>query len=468
MSILPQLKLSLQEIFNLLMSKVTSFNIDILTTTISDEFDKLKISTIVNLIEMIDEDYKNSKQRKRIFKIHDYRTRTLITSVGEITFKTTYYERKKKDPALPDYYCYILDILEIESRARMTNEAVTKLIDLNVQNTSIYAAKKLGVSKMTVSNKMRKINMFYSTPEKTKNTPKTIYIEADEKWIKKQYGAKIGNRTPSIMTKIVLIHEGYDERLSTKKRKVLLNKHYISSSKLNPSDFWHLVFDYLDKKYDLSVVENIFISSDGGGWIETCCEVFHKAKTVLDKFHCNKAMTYIFGKKKIKKIAMEYLKAKRTDDFNILVELEIQESPHKEQYMREKANYLINHIDNIINQDDEAYKVVCSMEGHVSHVLASRMASRPKAFCDSTIEGYVQALTAKANKITLTPQLLKYNKYYDVQDIVNNIKKSIYTKTKKIKLKDIKPDQSYLEARGYIPGLTGPSATSHYLRHLIK
>ena len=179
-------------------------------------------------------------------------------------------------------------------------------------------------------------------------------------------------------------------------------------------------------------------------------------------------MTYIFGKKKIKKIAMEYLKAKRTDDFNILVGLEIQESPHKEQYMREKANYLINHIDNIINQDDEAYKVVCSMEGHVSHVLASRMASRPKAFCDSTIEGYVQALTAKANKIILTPQLLKYNKYYDVQDIVNNIKKSIYTKTKKIKLKDIKPDQSYLEAKGYIPGLTGPSATSHYLRHLIK
>ena len=468
MSILPQLKLSLQEIFNLLMNKVTSFNIDSLTTTISDEFDKLKLSTLVKLIEMIDEAYRNSKQRKRIFIIHDYRYRTLITSAGELTFKTTYYERKKKDPALSNYYCYILDILGIEARSRMPYEAVPILIDLNVTSTSIYPAKQLGVSKMTVSNKMRKINMFYSTPKKTKNTPKTIYIEADEKWIKKQLGAKIGGRSPSIMTKIVLIHEGYDDRLSTEKRKVLLNKHYISSSKLNPSDFWHLIFEYLDQKYDLNVVENIFISSDGGKWIETCSEVFHKAKTVLDKFHCNKAMTNIFGKNKIKKVAMEYLKAKRIDDFNTLVELEINESPHKEQYMREKSNYLIKHIDNIINQDDGAYKVVCSMEGHVSHVLASRMASRPKAFCDSTVEGYVQALTAKANNIQLTPQIIKDNKYYNVQKVINNIKKTLYSQTKKIKLKNIKPDHSYLEAKGYIPGLSGPSATSHYLRYLIR
>ena len=65
MSILTQLKLTLQEIFNLLMSKVTSFNIDTLTTTISDEFDKLKLSTLVKLIEMVDEAYRKSKQRKK-------------------------------------------------------------------------------------------------------------------------------------------------------------------------------------------------------------------------------------------------------------------------------------------------------------------------------------------------------------------------------------------------------------------
>ena len=64
--------------------------------------------------------------------------------------------------------------------------------------------------------------------------------------------------------------------------------------------------------------------------------------------------------------------------------------------------------------------------------------------------------------------MIKYNKYFNIQEILNKIKKSICSKTKKIKLKDIQLDQSYLEAKGYITGLTYPSATSYYLRHLIQ
>lgn len=52
---------------------------------------------------------------------------------------------------------------------------------------------------------------------------------------KKQHAIKISNRTPELMANLVLIHEVYNEELSTKRRKALKNKHYISS------DFWHLV-----------------------------------------------------------------------------------------------------------------------------------------------------------------------------------------------------------------------------------
>ena len=41
---------------------------------------------------------------------------------------------------------------------------------------------------MTASNKVRIIKMSNKIIEKSKLTPETIYIEADEKWIKKQYG----------------------------------------------------------------------------------------------------------------------------------------------------------------------------------------------------------------------------------------------------------------------------------------
>ena len=72
---------------------------------------------------------------------------------------------------------------------------------------------------MTASNKVRIIKMSNKIIEKSKLTRKTFYIEADEKWILWLI--------PADMVKLVLIHEGYNKGLSNKKRKILLNKHYI-------------------------------------------------------------------------------------------------------------------------------------------------------------------------------------------------------------------------------------------------
>ena len=121
-----------------------------------------------------------------------------------------------------------------------------------------------------------------------------------------------------------------------------------------------------------------YISSDGGTWISSCTNVFPTAITVLDKFHCNKALTYIFGRSKVKRNTLDYLKNDAIHDFKTLVGIQISLFPQKEKYINNHANYLINHINNIKNQDDKHYKVSCSMEGHVSHVLANYMSSRPK------------------------------------------------------------------------------------------
>lgn len=48
------------------------------------------------------------------------------------------------------------------------------------------------------------------------------------------------------MAKLALFHEGIDNKLTTKKRKVLKNTYYIGSSILLPNDFWHLVYDYVN------------------------------------------------------------------------------------------------------------------------------------------------------------------------------------------------------------------------------
>ena len=109
----------LNSVLDLFVKNFNYDDIDKLTDTISNAYDSLKIPTIVHIIESIDKLYRDSKDRKKLYTIHDYRYRTLITTSGTITFRTTYYKRKKNDGILNSYYCYILDILNVSSKSRL-------------------------------------------------------------------------------------------------------------------------------------------------------------------------------------------------------------------------------------------------------------------------------------------------------------------------------------------------------------
>ena len=467
MKILTQLKTYLQDHISNLLNSINSIELDSLSASFSDFYDNLKLSSLIQTIEALDLIFRNSRERKREFKIKETRTRTLITEHGVITFRYTYYKRKNQSPTLKKYYAYILEALGIESYSRMTYGAVKLLLDENIKTNSILAAEKLGVSKMTVSNKMRKFNMIYKEPEKVKATPETLYIEADEKWIKKQHGKKINGHTPAAMAKLVLIHEGVDNSKSTSKRKILKNKHYIGSTELNPSDFWHLIYEYLDKKYDLNKVKNLFVSSDGGTWIKAHTEVFANAITVLDRFHFNKALNYIFKDKDLLKMAKNYLIHHKITDFNILVDIAIEDNPERKKYIKDKARYLTTHIEQIINQNHKEYKTACSMEGHISHVLARRLASRPKAFCDDTVEGYVQACIAQANSLNITPKKIKENIHFNPKNIIEELKKQYYSAISKIRSKCLDPKILYLANVYLLPVINQVGNTSKLIRKII-
>lgn len=105
-----------------------SFNIDSLTEVVSSFLSSLKSGIIVIIIEKPDELYRKPNGRKKLYIIHDYRYRTLITTTGTITFKHTYY-KQRKEKNLPNYYSYISHILEIDSYARMTLETHSAIIN---------------------------------------------------------------------------------------------------------------------------------------------------------------------------------------------------------------------------------------------------------------------------------------------------------------------------------------------------
>ena len=372
---------------------------------ISNSTNTLNLNILRNILEYLDLEYKNSKERKDKYYVQQTRERTLITSLGLITFNKTYYKSKNKINGKYVYYSYLEDCLGIDKWAKMSLSCEVNLINNALDNgmtwASVNTIPNYFISRQTISTKIKNINFNYFEDIVKRETPKILYIEADEVHANLQ-SRNIGNKNKIVP--VILTHEGHKEDFI--KKKELKNTHYIASSILKTDKLWEETYKYLDATYDLNKVDKIFLSSDGGSWITGYDIAFPNAIFVLDKFHYKKALNYIFKKEPIiTSIADSYLKNKMIDEFKILVKTQCQLYPDQKKEIIKKQNYLINHIDGIINQRHPDYKCSCSMEGHISNKYAKFITSRPHSYSKDGLENITQLLTMKANKIRLTEEI---------------------------------------------------------------
>ena len=385
---------------------------------ISNSTNTLNLDILRNILEYLDLEYKNSKERKKKYYVQQTRERTLITSLGLITFNKTYYKSKNKINGKYVYYSYLEDCLGIDKWAKMSLSCEVNLINNALDNgmtwASVNTIPNYSISRQTISTKIKNINFNYFENIIKRQTPKILYIEADE------VHANLQSRNKGTKNKIVpviLTHEGHKEDFV--KKKELKNTHYIASSILKTDKLWEETYKYLDTVYDLNKVDKIFLSSDGGSWITGYDIAFPNIIFVLDKFHYKKALNYIFKKEpNITNIADSYLRNKMIDEFKILVKNQYQLYPDQKNEMIKKQNYLINHIDGIINQNHPDYKCPCSMEGHISNKYAKFITSRPHSYSKDGLENITQLLTMKANKIRLTEEI-----YYEFKTGESTYKK---------------------------------------------
>lgn len=371
----------------------------------------LNLDILANILESIDLDYKNSLKRKRIYYVQATRTRTLITSLGLITFNKTYYRSKNKVNGKYLFFSYLEDFLGVDKWAKMTLKAEVNLINNSLDNdmswTSSNTIPNYSVSRQTISKKIKTINYNYSEDIIRKDNPEVLYIEADEVHCNIQSKTK---KNKNKIVPVILTHEGHKEEFV--KKKQLKDKHYISSSSLKTNKLWNETYNFLDIRYDLDKVKYLFISGDGASWIKQYTECFTNAIFVLDKFHYRKALNYIFKRETlITDIADDYLRNNMINEFKALVLLQINKYPHQKKYMIQKQKYLINNIQGIINQTHPMYKCPASMEGHISNKYARFLTSRPHAYCEDSLENITQLITMKANNISLTEQIYHKFKY---------------------------------------------------------
>ena len=401
-----------------------------LESKIRDVGDLFTLKLYESFLNYFDEQFKKKKQRKEKYNIKETRQRTLITSVGVITINSTSYIDKETK----EYYVPLRDILHLKPYQRLTNEAEYQLIkyamEENMSQSARHALRNTQISRSTVSKKIKVLDGSINEDiAKSINQPDILYIEMDEIHANLQKG---GNK----ICPCAIVHEGYEENFV--KRKKLKNIRYFASSKLTYEELWEVIFDYVNKKYDIDKFKGIFVSGDGAPGIKNYTTCFPNAKFVLDPFHyTRKHLKYIFKMEtELRNIADYYIRNDLIDDFKTLVKAQIEKYPEQEKYMKQHMCSIINNSEGIKNQKDEDYKVHCSMEGHVNQAFARYITSSPYGFSEQGLENKLKLLVYRANKHELTIE-----DYYNLK-YGNNNYEEINIRVKK--LCNIKYDQKLI------------------------
>ena len=387
---------------------------------IRDIGDNFTLKLYEQFLNYLDDKFKNSKKRKKIYNVKQTIKRSLLTSIGYITVNSTsYYTKDTKER-----FVLLRELLDLKPYQRLTNEAEYQLIKYamseNMSQAARHALRNTQVHRSTVSRKLAKLDgSIVENITKSTSQPDILYIEMDEIHANLQKG---GNK----ICPAAIVHEGYEEYFV--KRKKLKNIHYFASSILSYEQLWEVIFDYVDKKYDINKFRKIFVSGDGASGIKNYTHCFPNAIFVLDPFHyIKKHLKYIFKDDiSLRNIADEYIRNDLIDDFKILVALQIEKYPDQKKYMKEHMNYIINNLHGIKNQKDEDYKVHCSMEGHINQAFARYITSSPYGFSKRGLENKLKLLVYKANKIDLSMQdyyNLKYgtDSYQDINIKINKL-----------------------------------------------
>lgn len=345
-------------------------------------------------LEMLDSLVKGDSRRKQSWHVHESKDpNTLATIFGEVHYQRTYYKhkREKEYRHLSDELAGIdsYDKMDVSLKAKLIEEA----IDTPYARSGRKASEAIEISSQSVMNAIRELGPVKSGEVKissAKETPKILYIEADEDHVALQSG---GCAEP----KLVYVHEG--RKPVGKDRFKLQNARYFGGMYKESEELWNEVADYIDKAYDYDQIEKIYLSGDGASWIKSGAAIVNKSTFVLDRYHLNKAVkaagAHIENAEReiwraIKREDKEYLKVV----FETI--LDATEAETKAQAVKEAKTYIMNHWENIKHHYSKDYSG-CSAEGHISHIYSDRLSSRPLGWSREGVDQMARLRVFAAN-----------------------------------------------------------------------
>ena len=426
-----------------------------------------------NLLSSMDEMIYNCSYREGRYNVQRKDTRTLISSVGDITFDCTYYKRLSEEGG---YVCLIEEMMGLEKHERFTEEAEVMMLTEALKTSYSEAAKvlpsKSKISKTTVMNKVHQIadEIPYEAPE-TKKECTYLFIEADEDHVAEQHGRWTKKEdNAGFISRLAYVYEYKRETPGCKGKKELVNKFHFGGlyqGHVGIEKFWNNVNDFISKTYKTDKIEKIFISGDGASWIKSGADYVAKAVFCADKFHLmkyiNAASGQMLDEKDIAKEEIWHQLYKRSrKGFRDYTDAMIRSTNNTEP-IEKLQTYVLNNWSAVMLCLHSEIVDGCSAEGHVSHVLSDRLSSRPM--------GWSQTGADRMSKLRC------YEKNYGREKIIDLVKYSREQRSlkrtgtddivlKSVSLREIR-EEHYNQAKSYIERIqaTIPGETS---RKIIK
>lgn len=356
--------------------------------------DEIGVTLVAEALETIDQVYKNSKDRKRFWTVKEKAAeKTLTTIFGEVRYERTYYQNKKTGE-----YSYLSDeVVGISVHDKLDASLKAKLIEeaiyMPYSKSGEKASEAVILTSQTVMNSIRELGIVDNDAvenKQDKKPVKVLYIEADEDHVALQDGG-------SIEPKLVYVHEG--RKKVGKNRWKLLNARYFSGVYANSDELWVEVLDYIDKAYDMDTIEKTYLSGDGAPWIKNGLGWIKGSIYVLDRYHLSKYVTQATAHMGYTTPFMwEYINAGEKDSVKELFKAIISttESETKRRAVQEARRYILGNWKGIMRQYDADY-AGCSAEGHVSHILSSRLSSRPLGWSKTGVDQMARLRVFVAN-----------------------------------------------------------------------
>ena len=312
--------------------------------------------------------------------------RQVVTQLGMVSYHRTYYASHKGG------YCYPIDqVVGLESYQRVSGGVGLGLVEAAREHSYTKASRIVTggqVSKQTVMRKIREAQPAVKPVLRQKVA--VLHVDADEDHVKLQTG-------DSKIVPLISVYEGIERN---GKRGVCKNVFHCSEFGKKTDALWEEVLTEMERRYDLTNTK-IYLHGDGAPWIKQGLEWLPNSVFVLDRYHINKALKgAVSGIERKSGCQYEYhlrqaLNEGDRDYFCSVRASLLTRWPEREKTILENSNYLLDHFDaiHIYNIDSEARKGGAT-EPHVSHVLSSRLSSRPMGWSTKTLKKFVPILAA--------------------------------------------------------------------------